>query len=94
MGGKAQVVVQTGGWERRGACLEREEDGGAEEERRLADGLGGVRLRRALAGRVGQQRHAKVQRDVVGGRDLVRPCIAPPLIGGGDPRTGQLGGLP
>ncbi len=59
-----------------GARLEGEEDGGAEEKRGLADGLGGMHLRRSAAGRVAQQRHPQVQRNVIRGRDLVCACAA------------------
>ena len=55
--------------------LEGKEDRGAQKQRGLSHSLGGVRLGRAFAGRVPQQRHPQVQRDVVGCRDLIRPCM-------------------
>jgi len=54
--------------------LQGEEDRCTQKQRGLPNSLGGVRLRRALAGRIPQQRHPQVQRDVVCCGNLVCAC--------------------
>lgn len=79
--------MRAGGCGEGSAHLEGKEHGGAQEEGRLADRLGGVRLRGAPVGCVLQEGHPQVNWNVVGRGNLVRACVRTVPVSGCAPRA-------